>query len=83
MPILEFQCALGHTTEKLFRSFVAAAGATFIQCGECENEAELIASVPYAAHLHGSPEGYYKPSPSKRYSTKLVSQKDGNKHSAG
>lgn len=83
MPILEYQCSEGHITEKLFLTFAAAEGQDCVECEECGQEADMVPSVPFPAMFFGSPDGYHKPSPRKRYSTKLVSQKDGNKHAIG
>lgn len=83
MPIHEYQCEHNHITEKLFRTFDAAEGVQTIACDTCGEDAERISSVPFSAHLLGNPDGYHKPSPSKRHSTKVVSAKTGNKFSAG
>jgi hypothetical protein len=80
MPLHQFQCEDNHITEKLFRTFAAAEGVSEVVCTECGQTAQRIASVPFPGHFYG--EGFYRPSPTKRYNTKLVSQKDGNKHSS-
>lgn len=83
MPLLEFSCELGHVTEKLFRTFEAAEGVQSVLCPQCSLAATLAPSVPFPAMFYGDPRGYHKPSPANRYSTKLVSSKTGNQHSAG
>lgn len=83
MPIHEFQCPHGHVTERLFMTFTEAEGVHYIECSDCQIDAYRIDSVPAPGIFLGNPDGYHKPSPTKRYSTKLVSQNDGNKHSAG
>lgn len=82
MPIHEFKCPSGHITEKLFLSFGAAHGVDVIPCGTCEEAGTKIDSVPLPAHFYGNPDGYDRPSPAKRYSTKLAAQ-NGNEHSMG
>jgi hypothetical protein len=77
MPILEFRCGEGHTTEKLFLTFSAAEGVEEISCpqelavsGEpvkhgvviCGLPAELIPSVPGHGIFYGA--GFYKPAAS-------------------
>lgn len=80
----EYQCPEGHLIEKFFKSFSEAAPEEDkTTCLEHGVTAERIMSTPLAAHLYGDPEGYHKPSPTKRFNTKTVSKKDGNKHSAG
>lgn len=86
MPIHEYKCSKGHVTEQLLLSFPEAERVKHkpITCTVCGREAELQEfSVPQPGHFYGNPDGYYKPSPTKRFSTKLVSQKEGNKSSIG
>jgi hypothetical protein len=89
MPIHEFKCPNGHVTEKLFLTFREAEGVTLIPCPKCidiirpcewgYNAVRVDFSVPYPAHLLGNPDGYYKPSPQKRHSTKLINRETGNR----
>ncbi len=94
MPIHTFKCPNGHTTEKVFLTFGAVvdeiecpapvqapdgSGDT-IPCGAGATKNEF--DVPFAAHLHGDPAGYHKPSPCGRHSYKIVDKKAGNKHAA-
>lgn len=83
MPLHEFRCSNNHITEKLFTNFSSAEGVDCIDCKSCAEVGYKIPSVPYAAHFHGNPDGYNRPSPAKRHTYKTVSQKDGNKHSIG
>lgn len=63
MPIHEFTCSQGHTTEKLFLTFSAAEGVDSIPCGECSEEAQRVEfSVPQPGIFYG--DGFYKPAPS-------------------
>lgn len=79
MPIYEYDCPVGHHSTKLYTTFKEAE--PFIdsaQCSECGVEAKRVQSVPFEAHFYGNPDGYYKPSPSKRFSTKLVNSNGNN-----
>src|SRR6266404_9181223 len=90
-PIHEFKCPEGHVTEKVFLSFKDAEKAKKIICPTCHTRAlnepcywEYYAirvdfSVPFPAHLLGNPEGWYRPSPQKRHSTKLINRETGNR----
>jgi hypothetical protein len=80
VPYLEFECAKGHRQEVFFRSISAGAEVNEVSCIDttCMAKAVKVPSVPMQAHLYGSPDGYYKPSPSKRWSNKTISQKEGN-----
>lgn len=82
MPFHEFACKNEHVTTKLFLSFASAEGVEEIPCEECGEPANRVMSVPFPAHLYGNPDGFYKPSPTKRYSYKLATEK-GNADSAG
>lgn len=62
MPIFDFTCAKGHTFEKIFLTFEEAS-VDSLQCPKCKNQAYKQLGIPFPAHLHGSPEGYHKPSP--------------------
>jgi Zinc ribbon domain len=81
MPLHEYECRQGHRFEKLFLTFKAADDAmSTIGCPTCGGPAKRVEfSVPYPAHFFGAPEGYHKPSPSKRHSYKIASAKHGNK----
>lgn len=85
MPIHPYKCNQGHITDLFFKTFAAAElnKDTEFKCELCGEPTERILGVPLEAHLYGNPDGYAKPSPTKRYNTKTVSQRDGNKHSAG
>jgi hypothetical protein len=66
MPIHEFLCTnkkCSTKTEKVFLTFKAAEGVDFIDCPRCGQKAGKQLSIPFPGHFHGSPEGYYKPSP--------------------
>lgn len=80
---MEYRCENGHITEEFFRTISAAAEVATIQCSQCGQMASKIISTPLGFALYGSPEGYYKPSATKRSSTKLVSNVTGNKNSVG
>lgn len=79
----EYRCANHHEFELFFKSFSAAEPhekETKCDCGEV---AKRVPSLSLEAHLYGNPSGYSKPSPTKRYSTKLVSKLTGNKSAVG
>jgi hypothetical protein len=82
VPYLEYRCQEGHTTEKFFRSITEGEASPSIQCLACRKPALKIFSIPLPAHFYGNPEGYDKPSPAKRFSTKLAAQ-SGNSGSMG
>lgn len=63
VPIFDFTCAKGHTTERVFLTFSAAEATDTIECPKCKTAAYKQLGIPFPAHLHGSPEGYHKPSP--------------------
>lgn len=63
MPLHEFLCPKGHLTEKIIFSIAEAEKVEFIDCPKCGQKAGKQLSIPFPAHLHGSPEGYHKPSP--------------------
>ena len=70
--------------EKFFKTFAEAEPFTLgADCLECGNVCIRGVEVPFNAHLLGNPDGYHKPSPTKRHSTKTVSEKQGNKFSIG
>jgi hypothetical protein len=82
VPIKEFLCSREHVTEKLFLSFKAAEGVDEVTCSECGEVATRIVSTPFPAHFYGNPDGYHKPSATKRTSYKLASER-GNAASSG
>ncbi len=79
----EYLCKNCHLEfERFYKSMsIASAYESSAQC-DCGAIAVRTPSSPFSAHLYGDPEGYAKPSPTKRHSTKLVSAKTGNKHSS-
>jgi hypothetical protein len=88
MPYMEYECILGHRTEQFYKTISAAEDAKAIACPKCSELnstkfAVKVPSRPLEAHLYGNPEGYHKPGATKRFNTKTVSQKDGNKYAAG
>lgn len=84
MPIHEYKCVQGHTFEKLFLTFKAAEEQEVQICPQCRGTSKRLEfSTPYPALLLGNPEGYYKPSPTKRFSYKKVSSIEGNNCSGG
>jgi predicted nucleic acid-binding Zn ribbon protein len=56
MPLLQFKCAKGHISERLYSPFMAPKVQT-TQCDECRDRAERIVSVPAPAQFTGS--GFY------------------------
>lgn len=83
MPIYEYDCPAGHRLEKFFTTFSEAEKhEDKTKCAEHNRTARRVQSVPLPGHFYGDPAGYDRPSPTKRYSTKLATQK-GNEHSAG
>jgi len=85
MPIYEYECPEGHQTTQVFKTFDEAAPHTeAMPCKEdgCTLFALRKWSVPMPGHFYGNPEGYYKPSPTKRTSYKLAAA-SGNEGSAG
>jgi len=90
MPIHEFKCDSGHITERFFKTFEQAEGVDFVACDEfvngrlCNRPADrVIFSRTLEPMFYGNPDGYAKPSPTKRFNTKTVSQKEGNKNAIG
>jgi hypothetical protein len=94
MPFHVYECSAGHRTERFFKTISEGELYDMIICDACGDEslpgggkkyvlAKKVPSAPLGFGLYGSPEGYDKPSPTKRYSTKLVSRKEGNASSAG
>jgi hypothetical protein len=67
-----------------YKSFAEAL--PFIEhtkCDLCGWNATRVQEATLPAHLYGDPAGYDKPSPTKRFNTKTVSQKTGNNNSVG
>lgn len=83
MPFLEYKCENGHVSEHFYKTFAAAEGQSVMLCSTCNKPAPLIYSVPLGFSLYGNPDGWTHPSPSKRYNTKTVSQKEGNRNACG
>lgn len=91
MPIYEYECKEHGRFEVFFTTFsVAQAFEGWTQCMATDDLARLclepsprVMSVPCEAMLYGNPDGYHKPSATKRHSTKLVSSIEGNKGAAG
>lgn len=84
MPIYEYETESGEHFEIFFKSFKEAE--PFIDIAPSPTTGELgkrVVSIPLEPHLYGDPAGYHKPSPTKRYSTKLVSRKEGNASAIG
>lgn len=85
MPMYEYFCTVcSEKFTNFYKTFSEAEeGESCGLCPKCGMVAPRIVSLPLAPHLLGSPEGYHKPSPTKRHSHKLASEKDGNKYSNG
>lgn len=90
MPYYEYVCPVHGEITKFFPTFSGAeAHINKTNCNvesdgtECGEDSVRIMSVPLPAHFYGNPDGYHKPSPTKRHSNKLVSQKTGNASSIG
>jgi putative FmdB family regulatory protein len=84
MPLFDFTCQqCGCTTEFLIQSFKEAEQTEEVMCPDCGGRALKQIGVPFPAHFYGNPDGYYKPSPTKRHSYKLADKDKGNKHSGG
>jgi hypothetical protein len=88
MPIYEYRCPNGHEFEEFFASFSEARpyeDTIVCQLSEECNEIAIRAFLtpPLEAMMYGNPEGYGKPSATKRHNTKLVSQIEGNKNAVG
>jgi hypothetical protein len=83
----EYRCpfsARKETFEKFFKSFSEAEKyAEFAPCPVCEAESPRVMSATLGFGLYGAPDGYYKPSPTKRFNTKLVSSIEGNSSAIG
>lgn len=84
MPMLEYECQrCGHRTERFFRSISDGEEIVTVHCEDCNDLAQKVPSIPLQAHLYGNPDGYHKPSPTKRFNTKTVSQIQGNSSAIG
>lgn len=79
MPYYEYRCTCGSDTEVFYRSIAEGQKHPTVICSVCGLEAGRVPSVPFPAHLYGNPEGYSKPSPLKRHSTKLASAEGNDK----
>jgi hypothetical protein len=75
LPYYEYQCGEGHVTERLFKTFQAAEGIDWVVCATCAGTADRVLSVPFPAHFHGNPDGFYKPSPQKRFSYSKMTER--------
>lgn len=92
MAIIEFKCDCGNLFSKILQFHELTTNgdpngpvdeSLSRPCTVCGKKSPRITySVPLQAHFYGRPEGYHKPSPTKRHSYKLAS-KGGNKDSAG
>lgn len=81
MPIVEFVSECGHEWEEIIPfSKSDNAKAKCPNCGETVKRKEFsVPAVPLA--FYGNPEGYHRPSATKRHSYKVVSAKTGNRDS--
>lgn len=81
MPIIEFVSKCGHEWEEIIPfSKSDDAKSKCSMCGETVKRKEFsVTALPLS--FFGSPEGYHKPSATKRESYKLCSKKDGNSRS--
>lgn len=80
MPTYEFKCMnCAEVTELFYKTISAADGVEGTVCPACGGMARRAnITAPLPAHLYGNPDGYHKPSATKRFNTKTVSQKTGN-----
>jgi hypothetical protein len=80
MPIAEFHCLECNITfEKIIQRFAeyeATKVTTCINCGKQIPKNEFPTTLP--PMFFGNPEGYHKPSPTKRHSYKTINKKEGN-----
>lgn len=85
MPTLEFRCIkCSHVTELFFKTISEGERVLFTHCEKCAGlSPKAIVSPPLEAMLYGNPDGYHKPAATKRFSTKTVSQIEGNKSAVG
>ena len=82
MPFYEYACPVHKTFDRFYKSFIEAE--QYLEeapCPQCKRASSRIVSAPLGFGLYG--EGFYKGSATRRYSTKLVSKKDGNKNAIG
>lgn len=63
MPIYEYQCADGHSTEQLVFSAIKQQVPATVQCSHCDKRARR---VPTAATAHFKGEGWDKKSTNER-----------------
>lgn len=83
MPYYEYLCPNMHETTEFFPTFGEAAPfIDGVACTICGEHAVRVFSVPLEAHFYGNPDGYHKPSATKRYSYKK-SMSTGNETSMG
>ena len=82
MPSIEFVCTkCDETFEHLF-SFADVKDEMFMSCPVCHGSVpRVLFSQTLEPHFYGT--GWHKPSPTKRFNYKTVSQETGNKYSAG
>jgi len=89
VPIFDYKCPQGHVFEKFFKTFKEAEAnkRKHPLCPVCAPKfapSELVEfSVPRPAMFYGNPDGWSRPSPTKRHSTKLVSAIEGNSSAVG
>lgn len=87
MPFYEYECRGGketHTFSVFYKTFKEAeVHENHAACHVHKCIGDRIVSMPLQAHLYGNPDGFSKPSPTKRFTYKTVSQKEGNSSSAG
>ena len=83
MPIIEFRCTqCNYTFDKLFW-FPEVKDEMYEACPRCGKDTpRILFSRTLEPHFYGNPDGYSAPSPTKRYSTKLVAQ-SGNDSAVG
>lgn len=67
MPIHEFICPKGHKTEKIILSMAEAMKTNSIPCPVKNCKGIALKEISAGAFLlWGSPDGYYKPSPTAK-----------------
>ena len=66
IPVYQYECECGEKFDVKFGTFKAAEPhMDKTVCPKCSLEAKRVYS-PAAFHLHGSPEGWHKPSPAAK-----------------
>lgn len=73
----EYTCQQGHVFERYRVPVKEIEEGQAVFCPECGSSSFPNVTVPVGFGLYGNAAGYYKPSATKRHSTKLVN-KDGN-----